>query len=139
MLKEKENSIDISMIPFYIIEGKRYISDEKKVAWAKYVKDTIKTGKNHGNEYEETISIMKMLNSDMYSAEQIVDLLKEQDYYVEELYHILKNLLLFHKDGVDIFREYFKEYMSPQLEELISKIELNNKNQEPQKQLVIVK
>lgn len=138
MLDEKVNNIDTSMIPFYIIEGKRYIAEGKKVAWARYVETTIKTGKNHGYEFEETISIMKMLNSNIYTVEQIVEILKDQDYLVEELYHILKNLLLFYKDGADIFREYFKGYKSIQLEELVKIIE-NNSIQEQQKQLVKTK
>ena len=121
--KGKDSLVEFSKIPFIILEGKQYVREDRKIAWTKYVKDSIKTGKYHGNEFEETISIMEMLEANHYSAHQVVEFLEDQDYLVEELYHILKNLLLFYKDGIDIFREYFKGYTSIELEELIENIE----------------
>ncbi len=126
----------IRKIPFYIIEGKSYLSDGKKVAWAQYVSEAIKEGKDHGHEFEKTIVFMKMLNSGEYTIDSVVERLKNQDDSVEELYHILKNLLYFHKDGPMIFRKFYKGYISSQLNELISRIEEENNLYEMEKQKI---
>lgn len=116
-----------SKIPIIILSGKRYINKEKHVRWANYVKTSIKSGKVKEEELEKTVFIMGILNDGEYSPEEIVGALKDADFSVEELYHIIKNLLLFYKDGPEIFREFFGKYMNPQLEEIIRKVEAENR------------
>lgn len=125
-----------SKIPFYIIEGKKYLYDGKKVAWAQYVTEIIKEDKCHGNEFEKTIYFMNLLSSGKYSIEEIVKQLNNQYDSVEELYHILKNLLYFHQDGPAVFRRFYKGYINIPLEELIDKIEEENQLYEEEKQMI---
>ncbi len=116
-----------SKIPIIILSGKRYINKEKRVRWANYVRESIKTGEVKEEELERTVFIMGILNDGEYSPEEIVGVLKDADFSVEELHHIIKNLLLFYKDGPEIFREFFGNYMSPQLEEIIGRVEAENR------------
>lgn len=120
------NNEEKRQVPFIILEGKKYIYKEKYLVWANYVKEAIASGRNNINELQETISIMKLLDEGMYTPNEIVNILNESDFSAEKIYHIIKNLLLFYKEGTVIFREFFGKYMNPQLEEIIEKVEKEN-------------
>lgn len=113
-----------------VLEGKQYIYKEKQVAWTNYIVNNIKTGKRHGMELEETVSIMQLLDSGQYEVDQIIYLLKHGDYPAETLCHVISNLLYFYKDGPAIFKGFYKDCMTPQLYEILTTVEKKNEEME---------
>lgn len=137
MLNEEElRKNNLRKVLKIVLEGKRYVYKEKQLTWVEYIINNIESGKRNIIELEDTVSIMKLLDSGQYDIDQIIALLKDGDFSVEALCHIISNLLYFYKDGPAIFKGFYKDCMTPQLYEILTTVEKQNEEMEINKNMI---
>ena len=112
----------INKIYEYVEFGKERMSSEKLSSWVEYV---VKSVKENNKEIEVVVDAMKELEKNT-SSTIILDHIYSTRLPIESILNIIHTIMIFSIDGPHFIRSIYKDYLTKDMNENLTKIEEEN-------------